>query len=146
MTAIAAKVGVGMAADTGQFMSNVYMTGAKKLWRLNDGSLFGGVGLSFLTKKYVEFFNGERRKPPNLQEIGATEAEVIGLLLTRKQIYVVETDASLTPTHSDYFALGAGMEFCLGAMFAGLSPDEAVRAAMKHCQHVAGEVVFERIG
>jgi hypothetical protein len=40
---------------------------------------------------------------------------------------------------------GSASNFCEGAMHAGLSAEEAVRLAVKHCVHVGGDVQVERL-
>ena len=44
-----------------------------------------------------------------------------------------------------YFAMGSGRDFALGAMAAGASAEEAVRAAIAHDVYSGGEVVTLRI-
>lgn len=45
----------------------------------------------------------------------------------------------------DYYAIGAGAEFAMGALFMGANPREAVDAACNLCVSVSGPVVVETI-
>lgn len=140
MTVIVARVGVGMASDTGLYSDTMFTTGARKVYRIRGGALFGGFGMFNAIKKYATFFN-DGGNPPDPASMGIDPAEAVGLFLTPGaggRIFYVESDGHLTPVNSTFYAAGAGGDLAIGALAMGADLKKAVEIASEFCNFVHG--------
>ena len=62
------------------------------------------------------------------------------LVASKTNIYEVQADFSVLTVAREYHAVGSGAEVCLGAMFAGATPAEAIAAAESHIVTVGNGV------
>lgn len=62
------------------------------------------------------------------------------LMLTPGGCFQMERDLRPHPVCGDYWAIGSGAEYALGAMFYGKSARQAIAAACAHDAHSGGEV------
>jgi ATP-dependent HslUV protease subunit HslV len=143
VTVIAVKDGV-MAADTGNWHGGICFGGARKLWRLNDGSIFGGAGwqpVVELTRDWLQSGMTADTKPEPV-----ADDDLDGLLLKPDGSVWIITH-KFHCYRSDKFCNtgGAHSEFLYGAMLAGASAEHAVRLAIQYCGSAAGDVLSERV-
>jgi len=54
--------------------------------------------------------------------------------------YLVDESGGMEPVTTPYWAVGAGQDFCIGAMAAGASARDAVRIAIRHSSSCKGKV------
>lgn len=138
MTVIAYTKGI-LAADTLAVDEDGLALKCTKLFRLKNGTVVGTAGdadaraiLDILGKASVT-------KLPSKSNLAKTETDFRGLwAFNDKDIYRVSVEkndsgwsAELMPMMGDYFAIGAGGPYALGAMLAGKSAVEACKIACR---------------
>jgi ATP-dependent HslUV protease subunit HslV len=138
VTTIAYKDGV-LAADTVMYQGGTMMGNVIKIARRDDGDMAGAAGNANFNALFIAWFlAGENGEPPK-----ATESERHhdrGVIFRKAGgIDVFEVNGSFR-CEAEYFAFGSGMDYALGAMFAGAGAGTAVRAAVKHDPHSGGDV------
>lgn len=129
MTTIVYRDGV-MAADRRAYSGDKKGIGAKtKIHRLDDGTLWGvsssNVGADALIRRWVEGGCGDA-SPDQLKP------DSFELLLVRPNgdVFYANGNLDLTgPLKADFFAIGSGDHFAMGAMAMGASAAKAVQIA-----------------
>lgn len=140
MTTIAYRGGV-LAADTAYSNSWVVDGRSPKIVRLPDGRLGAATGDASFMGLWLRWCEGGcdgERPAPGLDKDGETRDTAI----------LVELDGSLTVYEGrgsfnyrpEYIAFGSGRGVALGAMWAGATAEQAVRAAIEHDTHTRGSV------
>ena len=148
MTTIAYRDGV-MAADT---MSNdgtlrVSMN-SQKIYRVfTRFSIVACAGYVAEAEAFIEWLE---RGVPDGDKLKVSEnfdAIEVACLNAINPGAVWHWDDHLTPYKLDaeFYALGNGGHFAMGAMAAGCTAEEAVRLAIKHTIHSGGDIQIERI-
>lgn len=142
MTTIAYKDGV-LAADTAMIdKGSAKVYGRTKIARRNDGALIAACGNSAWGDAFRAWaVNGQY--PGDLPTLPEKASSASGAVISADGTVVVWTteDGNLTTaTRPPYFAMGSGAPFALGAMFAGASAIDAVRAAMHHDEASGGSI------
>lgn len=132
-----------LASDTGMCAGGVMIGSMAKIVRRSDGDMAGGAGdAAYVTKFHKWFLDGEHGDPP--EAVAEENAFDRGVIFRRTgTIEVFERRGSFS-CRAPYYAFGSGKESALGAMFAGANAAEAVRAAIEHDPHTAGEVLTLR--
>jgi len=131
MTTVVFRNGV-MAADRRAYSGDKVPVGSKtKIKRLKDGSLLGisstVVGASATLEAWVE---AGCPQPSNSD----MQPEHFELLLVRPNGEVFYTSGNLSlsgPLEADFFAIGTGSCYALGAMEMGAGPEHAVEIASR---------------
>lgn len=140
MTTIAFKDGV-LAADTAMCQGGTMIGRVVKIVRRDDGDMAGAAGNANFNALFIAWFlAGENDEQPK-----ATESERHhdrGVIFRKAgDIDVFEVNGAFR-CEADYFAFGSGMDYALGAMFAGAGAGTAVHAAVKHDPHSGGDVTI----
>lgn len=138
MTTIAYKDGV-LAADTAMCQGGSMMGSIVKIARRDDGDMAGAAGNANFNALFIKWFlTGEAGDSPKATE---SERHMDRGVIFRKAggIDVFEVNGAFR-CEADYFAFGSGMDYALGAMFAGAGAGTAVHAAIKHDPHSGGNV------
>ena len=138
MTTIAARAGV-MAADSRETdqhealeFSFVVSDRARKLYRLPDGSIFGGADGSESIHRLLESLK-KKLSCPKIENVS-------GLLLNRdKSIRLYEGNVWLK-VKEPYYAIGTGASFAMAAMHAGADAITAVKIAARMDPFSGGRV------
>lgn len=135
-----------MAADSrlteGSFM---HLTTTRKIYRLRTGALLGMAGDGDARDMAALLEKVTPRRLPSRAQIAELECEVLALLvLPRGQIIRVAGEyreaggggggrwvGEVVPILDTIVAIGSGSAFAYGAMEAGASPTDAVRAACR---------------
>lgn len=133
MTTIAYRDGV-LASDTRAYAGQSQPIGNKqKIYRIKDGSAFGvstpQPGLSEAIRDWFAECKHPDHEPALNGDAGFDMLEIT------KDGHVYFYHNSFRPTgplSADYFAIGSGAEYALGAMAAGASAADAVAAAGFH--------------
>jgi len=141
MTIICYRDGV-MAADTASFISRheARIPGnTTKIYRLSDGSLFGGAGKSLDIQKVRDWIENGRHGPlPS--DVDATCLWVWG----NGRPFIIDGNY-IEEFDGPFFAIGSGGSAALGAMWADKSAEEAVRIAMLVDPYCGGKIGILRL-
>lgn len=146
MTTIAYRDGI-LAADTGITSGNIIAPGSVvKIVVMPDGRLAGASGDASFVSMWLRWAASGAPEPS--PEIKERDGNTIGWGL------IVERDGSVTEYDSagsfnmvaPYYALGSGEQIALGAMWAGASAEDAVRAAIAIDKGTSGDVVVLNLG
>lgn len=142
MSTIAYRDGV-LAADTAAFRGNTVVCGIRKIDRRADGTLVGAVGMAGFAAAFRAWvLNGETGPRP---EPGNTETSSdAGLIVRPDGPLEVHEEGGVLLLDVPYYALGAGRDQALGAMFAGAPAQVAIAAAIAHDIYTAGEITVLR--
>lgn len=129
MTTIAFRDGV-MAADTRAYSGNRAPIGTKsKVHRLDDGTLIGvsstipGGGETVI-QWWREKLNSEIALPAAFSMLAVNQAGEV--------FYANDTPNVSGPLTGDFFSIGSGSDFAIGAMEVGADAVSAVITAAKH--------------
>ncbi|RWI35397.1 hypothetical protein [Mesorhizobium sp.] len=135
MTTIAYRDGI-LAVDSRSTRGNTIVPGAcAKLVRMKDGSVATGCGTKGNIAAFIRWLDdGKEGKPPKLDKSTIVHLQADGRVFEYWDENPVETTGP-------FEAWGSGADFALGCLWAGLSAEEAVRAACK-CDSGSGEPVF----
>ena len=136
MTTIVYRDGL-MAVDTRAYIGNCASLGKKvKLHRLDDGTLIAAstrdVGVPDAVVAW--FSEGMKDGPSGLKERLALTQEVgFEMLAVASDGVATYVDGNALPTKAkaDFYAVGSGSQYALGAMEAGATAEEACRIACK---------------
>lgn len=140
-----------IAADTQNTDSSGTAYRCHKIERLSDGRYFLGSGhlLSIgKARRWAEKGFAEKHRPDLAEHFGKRADEY------RFSVAVVNLDGTVTlvddeleplPMADEYFAIGSGGSFALGAMDAGASAEEAVKIACKRDLYTSEPVEVEKI-
>ena|SRR5687768_13962526 len=135
MTTITFREGI-MAADSRMTLGGAVIGNVVKIVRRDDGALCGGCGrLAWLQAFHEWFLNGEQDDLPDVDE------DSMGLIARPKKPLQAFEEAGTYEWKTPYFAMGSGRRFALGAMYAGASAQEAVKAAIKFDIYSGGKVI-----
>lgn len=130
MTTIAYRDGV-LAADSRAYSGDKTPIGSKtKIHRLADGSLLGvstrDVGGDAVIRAWVE----AGCPAPQSGDLRPSEFDALRIMPTGEVYYACGNLAWTGPLSAEYFAIGSGDQFALGAMAMGATAEEAVQAAI----------------
>jgi hypothetical protein len=147
MTAIAYKAGV-LAGDT----MTIYEGGVKlyhpKVFK-HKGWIYGASGdcpeASDLQYWLFKGLKSPRDQPPFKRAPFPNRDFNILAVSPNGEICVIRHHGDLEVVPGDFYAVGAGKEFCMGAMAYGASAADAVALSIKHCEAVGGDVTTVRL-
>lgn len=148
MTTIAYRDGV-IAADTrgtdDGYHPGIYRT--QKLFVVGDGDIIGTAGDDSTGMVFVDWYGskklGRRPKPPERLVTG--EADFCCLVLTREGLFWYDKWCRPNKIYDDFYAIGSGGSYAMGAMAHGASAEEAVKTAMRWDPNTGGDVVTLRL-
>ena len=129
-----------MAADTGMTGSNgSHLLHTHKIVKRADGALIGAVGDAAYAAAFLKWAVDEVGPPPDAKRLdGSTDRGVIVRAIDAPwEIYEAR---GMFSCFGPYFALGSGAPEATGAMHAGASAVDAVRAALAHDEGTFGEI------
>lgn len=144
MTTIAYRDGM-LAADTAMCQGGVMMGHLVKIHRRGDGHMVGAAGDASYNARFSKWFlEGEKGPPPEAKE--GPDWLDRGVIFRRDgSLHVFEPRGDFRCS-DEFYALGSGKEAALGAMFAGATAENAVRAAIRFDPHTGGDVTVLRCG
>lgn len=135
MTTIATN-GKSMAGDgQREACRTILSTEAVKVQRLDDGRIVGTCGDTALAAKLVAWLNGQGDKPE-----GKAEDDFAALVLRTDGVIEYISGHCISTIVPPPVAVGSGMDFAIGAMEAGASPQEAVEIACKRDPGSGGKI------
>lgn len=130
-----------MAADSGNWFSNVLYRSALKIARGPDGSLHGVTGNAADAEQYVRWvLDGMQGDAPKPEATNRDEGRSAFLaLVVAPDGHVRLWTAFGWEDHYDvpFIALGSGAEMAIGAMAAGATAEQAVAIVAEHSNYAA---------
>ena len=128
-----------MAADTAAFRGNTMVCGIRKVDRREDGTLVGAVGNAGFCAAFRKWVvDGEKGEAP--EPMDSDDGCDAGLIARPAGPLEVHEQGGVLSLDVPYYALGAGRDQALGAMFAGAPPQVAVAAAIAHDIYTGGDI------
>ena len=121
MTTIAYKDGV-LAADRSVWQDDTYVGERSKITRVHTGGLAGAAGTASFVSAFLQWAGGVREDCPPRGEGD------VGFVVNHDTMLQYD-EAGEYIAHAPYFAWGSGADVALGAMHAGVSATDAVKAA-----------------
>lgn len=134
MTTIAwSKKSGRIAADR---QSSYHGNQATKLYELPDGSIVGTSGAHDQSLRAVAWLRDESKERPSLP------AEYGSLMRAYPDGRAVYYHAALEamPISFEFWAIGSGADYAMGAMARGATPEEAVEIASRYDEHTGGGI------
>lgn len=120
-----------LAADTISVNQNLKRR-VQKIFRLRDGSLFGGCGEYDDVLAAREWFESGGNKP--------TLKDFAALLVTESGAFRIESHLIRHPIAEGFFAIGSGRDFAIMAMHLGKTAEEAVSLASVYDAWTSGPI------
>lgn len=150
MTTIAFRDGI-LAADTRGtdegYHPGIYRT--EKLFRVGE-AVVATAGDDSTGMLFVDWFTarqkGKRVKPPAALVLGAEGADFCVLVLMGEGLFWADKWCRLIKVSDEFYAIGSGSPYAMGAMAKGATAEEAVRIAMRWDPHTGGEVQTMKLG
>ena len=143
MTVIAFRDGK-LAADTAMYVGDTLRGYMQKIVRGPDGTLAGGCGAVSSCCRFLAWIQAgepEAFEPEPEESFGALVVRPGGAT------FCVDSTGHLTPFDGHgYAASGSGADVALGAMHAGASAEDAVRASIEWNAYCGGTVQVEVLG
>lgn len=142
MTTIAYRDGV-IAADSRGTDDNYHpgIYRCEKLFRAGD-DIIATAGDDTTGMIFVDWYTartkGAKLKPPSRLIDG--EADFCCLVLKKDGLYWCDKWCRLNKIFDEFYAIGSGAAYAMGAMAHGASAAEAVKTAMRWDPHTGGEV------
>jgi ATP-dependent protease HslVU (ClpYQ) peptidase subunit len=133
--------GKTMAGDgQAEACHTIICTTRAKVARLSDGSLFGSAGRGADNLAMIEWLeSGMEDKRPRLKSFSGLRLFADG----RLEYWSEDVDV---PTPVDVpCAVGSGMDFAIGAMLCGASPEQAVAIASQRDPGTGGKIIVLRL-
>lgn len=143
MTTIAYRAGV-LAADTAMNCGGVRVSRSRKVGQSRHG-LAAACGASAFGQAFLAWVAGGGALDPRSPDRPKPGDNDEGVLIRPDGSIVVYEDAGALDIDAPYYAAGSGYAIALGAMHAGASAEEAVRAAIAHDVYSGGEVESVRL-
>jgi hypothetical protein len=138
ITTIAYKNGF-LAADTASNLQGVITPGRTKIARRSDGVLVGTAGQCAFGDAFRSWvLKNQIGAPPKIPD---DSGAFIILPDGTVRIWDPSEGAGSFTIHPPFYARGSGREFALGAMHAGATAEEAVRAAIALDPATNGEIM-----
>jgi hypothetical protein len=140
VTTIAYKDGI-MAADA-QISANGFVhSSALKIVRNARGDLCGASGNQGFMVRFLSWFEkGEKGEPPSAQDKDE-HYDVIIIRARKPHQALTINQTTLCPISGEFYAIGSGRSFALGAMMAGADAMFAVQIACKMDNYSGGDIV-----
>lgn len=154
MTIICIKDGV-VAADGSSWQGSILIrTDERKLCRSRDGAIGGSSGFAGDTLIFRRWFSAtstpvERQEalPKDHPLILSKESQFEGIWLdVDGEVWKIDYEGKPLGLGRGPQACGAAWQFALGAMFSGLSADDAVHLCVRFHDAAGGQVFVERLG
>ena len=135
-----------MAADSATYAHETIVGYTMKLSKNPAGDICGGSGVSAICSAFRKWFeDGEVGEMPTLGKNDDDDAIILVVRVTGEiQSYSRAGVSILCDT--EYVAGGSGTSVALGAMHAGASAYDAVRAAIAHTAYSGGPIRTLRLG
>ena len=101
-----------------------------KIFRCSDGSLVGAAGDSDACWAFIKWAQAGRTDEYPTEALKESDKFEAVILTPAREILVYNSSKYPDPMIGDTFCIGAGSQFAMGALYAGASLEEAVKAAV----------------
>ena len=142
MTTIAYRDGL-IAADTRGTDENYHpgIYRCEKLFKVNE-DIIGTAGDDTTSMIFVDWYGakklGRRPKPPSRLIEG--EADFCCIVLTNDGLFWYDKWCRPNKIADEFYAIGSGAPYAMGAMAHGATAEEAVRTAMRWDPNTGGDI------
>jgi len=136
MTTVAYKAGV-IAADTMMCAHNAFDGHVTKIAKFG-GLLAGAGGSSAMCRMWFDWLRGGLNGEPPKQIANEFDLDAFAVIPGGRLLYW--DGQGMLHCRAEMYAVGSGAKFALGAMHAGATPEEAVRAAMAFDCFTGGDI------
>jgi hypothetical protein len=127
-----------MAAD--KRVSNMPMFKTTKLFRVK-GSIIGVCGGMEQCLHFIEWRRKPKKTAPKFQEPAFSALE----LMPNGKIQWWGDEMIAVPIEDEFYAIGSGANYALGAMHMGATPQRAIEASARWDEATGGEVQIMRL-
>lgn len=142
MTCIVASAKHGVITSDSRCSTDSAMVSVHKV-RVSKKSIIGAAGDWADVLKFWEFLDkGTAPKDLGLTDDSALEA----IELTSDGIYLYESSGRRYKIKDQFYAIGSGGPYAMGAMAMGATPEEAVAIAARFDPSTGGEVEVHKLG
>lgn len=138
MTTIAYRDGY-VAADSASWREDTFLGYIDKILVAEDGTVFTGCGAISEVRSIFEAYEARQNLPES------KSATTIQFHPKKRIMEYIEDYSPMLKDPRDYMAWGSGYKLALGAMAAGATAEEAVKAAVKHDAFTAGKVKLVKV-
>lgn len=136
MTTIATD-GKTIAADGRSFLGDVWHRDDKEKIFVEDGSIFAFAGDRPIRDAVVKWY----KSGADASQIPPAKNPTWTLMVVdRRGITIIDSECPYPTEIVPPFAMGSGSIYAFGAMDAGCSPEEAVKAASRRDPYTGGEI------
>lgn len=135
MTCVVASIKHGCIASDTRCSSDNAMVSVNKIRRIGR-SLIGAAGDWTDVLKFWDMIEKKKKKDTGLNENSELEA----IELSAGGIYLYEANGVRYLVKDEYFAIGSGGPYAMGAMAMGATPEEAVAIAARFDPNTGGAV------
>ena len=104
-----------------------------KIWRLNDGRLFGGCGDWADVLDVLAWLDGDSPRPEGVQDFS-------GLLISPLGCKILTARLSMHDAPWSFFAIGSGRDFAIAAMHLGCCARDALAVACAYDTYSGGNI------
>lgn len=139
MTCIAYRDGV-MACDTKCGYGPTPFGDLCKISRRRNGDLAGAAGEALYNHKFQQWFLKNRGKPPSARRNPDNMEETLIVPAGWHNACLSVEDRELVVFNGPHFAIGSGRRVAMGALHAGASAIEAVKAAIAYDEGCGGDI------
>lgn len=146
MTTIAYRNGV-IAADSGVTTGGSQVATMLKIAKNSRGDVAGACGHAWWCQAFLSWFKDSTDTPPPVSRDDQMSAAMI--VTSRRKLRIFESIKGTIDQFdiaAPYYALGSGRCEALGAMFAGATATDAVRAAVALDESTFGRVHALKVG
>lgn len=143
MTTVAYRDGIMVSDSLGSYGTTKVPGPTQKLFRLKDGSIAGATGSESNWRKLIEWLDTDRssEQPTPKNE---DESATVAVMTPDGRVEIFEGGYRYVES-SEFMAFGSGQAAALGALHAGASAEEAVRAACLVDKNSGGELQVMRV-
>lgn len=139
MTTIAYRDGV-LAADTRSSSNDCVLSDRHPKIVRRGRVMAAATGTTAMCREFLAWVSGGMRgAPPENPHPSNSEWTYWGLVVSPTGAWVFQ-EPGVVPVTSEFYAMGSGRDFALGAMMAGASAADAVAVAMRLDTCSGGEV------
>lgn len=117
------------------------LRGVTKIVKGPDGRMGGACGSAAFMGDWLTWLKHEGERPTPEQDENRSDCGLVIWPDGRIEMFEAGGSFEMTPP---YFAIGSGRPEALGAMYAGATAEQAVRAAIEHDAFTGGDVTVLR--
>ncbi len=130
MTTVVFKDGI-IATDSMISSGGEILGTTKKIIHAENGNIILGAGSTNAIETFIKFYNLQEYNKDILKS-ESNRIDIIVINPLTKEIIMYDDELIAHVYEADAYALGSGRAYALGALAAGVSPEEAILIAAKY--------------